>query len=45
MKFRNMRREVVRIVLGLVCLLGGVFSSAGQVKQVQMHIDGYLCGN
>jgi hypothetical protein len=26
-------------------LLASVGSSAGQVKRVQMHIGGYLCGN
>jgi hypothetical protein len=31
--------------LGLVFLFGGVSSSQAQVKQVEMHIAGYLCGN
>jgi hypothetical protein len=31
--------------LGLVFLFGGALSSQAQVKQVEMQIDGYLCGN
>jgi hypothetical protein len=29
----------------LVLLLVGAGSANAQVKKVQMHIDGYLCGN
>ena len=29
----------------LVLLFGSAVSATAQVKQVQMHIDGYLCGN
>jgi hypothetical protein len=40
-----MRRNIFLGTLGLVFLLGSVISSQGQVKQVEMHIAGYLCGN
>jgi hypothetical protein len=40
----NVRTAVVAL-LGLVFLLGGAASAGAQVKQVQMHIAGYLCGN
>jgi hypothetical protein len=32
-------------MLGIVFLFGTAGSSAAQVKQVEMHIAGYLCGN
>ena len=32
-------------MLGLLLLLGSAVSSTAQVKRVQMHIAGYLCGN
>jgi len=34
-----------KATLGLLLLLASVMSSAAQVKRVQMHIAGYLCGN
>jgi hypothetical protein len=40
-----MRRNTLLAVLGLVLLFGGAGTSSAQVKQVQMHIAGYLCGN
>jgi len=41
-----MRRKVlVMVLLGLTLLVGGAGSSMAQVKRVQMHIAGYLCGN
>lgn len=40
-----MRRKTVFAMLGLVLLLGSAASSGAQVKRVQMHIAGYLCGN
>ena len=40
-----MKRNTLLASLGLVLLFGSVFSMEAQVKQVQMHIDGYLCGN
>jgi hypothetical protein len=38
-----MRRNIFLACLALVFL--GVTSSQAQVKQVEMHIAGYLCGN
>ncbi|MDX6575831.1 MAG: hypothetical protein QOE96_1784 [Blastocatellia bacterium] len=32
-------------LLTLAILFGGAASSSAQVKRVQMHIAGYLCGN
>jgi hypothetical protein len=40
-----MRSKLLRVAFGLALLLGLAASSAAQVKRVQMHIDGYLCGN
>ncbi|HEX8139521.1 MAG TPA: hypothetical protein VF544_18325 [Pyrinomonadaceae bacterium] len=40
-----MRRYVSLALLGLVLLFGGATSSRAEVKRVQMHIAGYLCGN
>ncbi len=40
-----MKAKAVLIVLGLVLMLGGASRVEGQVKRVQMHIAGYLCGN
>jgi len=40
-----MRRNTFIATVGLVLLFGSAASSTGQVKRVQMHIDGYLCGN
>ena len=40
-----MTRNISTAVLGLVLLFGCAVSSAAQVKRVQMHIAGYLCGN
>ncbi len=45
-----MRRIVFRYAfttttLGVILLLGSTTISTAQVKQVQMHIGGYLCGN
>lgn len=42
---RNIFRHTVVVSLGLVFLFGSASSSQGQVKQVEMHIAGYLCGN
>lgn len=33
------------ISLGLVLLFGAAADSRAEVKRVQMHIAGYLCGN
>jgi hypothetical protein len=43
--FRNTFPRTFMTSLGLVFLLGSVSSSQAQVKQVEMHIAGYLCGN
>ena len=40
-----MIRNTVLATLGLVLLFGSAASSGAQVKRVQMHIAGYLCGN
>jgi hypothetical protein len=32
-------------LLGLVLVFGSATRSEAQVKRVQMHIAGYLCGN
>ena len=40
-----MKRYFLLVVFGSVLLLGSATSSTGQVKHVQMHIAGYLCGN
>jgi len=40
-----MRRNIFLGLLGLVLFLGSANSSSAQVKQVEMHIAGYLCGN
>ncbi|HKY27598.1 MAG TPA: hypothetical protein VJM12_06595 [Pyrinomonadaceae bacterium] len=40
-----MKKKAALIIVGLVVLFGGANRSDGQVKRVQMHIAGYLCGN
>jgi len=40
-----MRRNILLATLGLFLLFGNAASSSAQVKRVQMHIAGYLCGN
>jgi hypothetical protein len=40
-----MRRKPAIAVVGLILLFGSAVNSAAQVKRVQMHIAGYLCGN
>ena len=40
-----MRRNTSMVMFGLVLLFGSAVSSVAQVKRVQMHIAGYLCGN
>ncbi|HZJ46637.1 MAG TPA: hypothetical protein VFD63_22875 [Pyrinomonadaceae bacterium] len=40
-----MKRKTLLVMLGIVLLFGTAASTAAQVKQVQMHIAGYLCGN
>lgn len=40
-----MKKTVMLSVLGLVLLFGGAATSRAEVRRVQMHIAGYLCGN
>jgi hypothetical protein len=40
-----MRHQAFLTGLTLALLVGVAALSHAQVKQVQMHIDGYLCGN
>jgi hypothetical protein len=40
-----MRRNILLTIFGLVLLLSSAATSSAQVKRVQMHIAGYLCGN
>jgi hypothetical protein len=35
----------ILLTFGLVLLLGGAVHTSAQVKRIQMHIAGYLCGN
>ena len=41
----KMIKKTALIVFGLVLVFGGATRSQAQVKRVQMHIAGYLCGN
>jgi len=40
-----MIKKATLIVFSLVVVFGGATRSYAQVKRVQMHIAGYLCGN
>lgn len=40
-----MRRNIFFVAFSWALLLSTAVSSFAQVKQVQMHIAGYLCGN
>ena len=40
-----MKRHTFIGILGLILLCASAATSAAQVKKVQMHIAGYLCGN
>ena len=40
-----MKRFSLTALAGLVLLFGGATTSKAEVKRVQMHIAGYLCGN
>ena len=40
-----MIRKATLIAFGLILVFGGATPSEAQVKRVQMHIAGYLCGN
>jgi hypothetical protein len=40
-----MTKRAALILFCLVLVFGGATRSEAQVKRVQMHIAGYLCGN
>ena len=40
-----MRRYITTMLCGLVLLFGSASASRAQVRQVEMRIAGYLCGN
>jgi len=40
-----MTRNKFIATLGLILLFGSAANATAQVKRVQMHIAGYLCGN
>ena len=40
-----MKRNITLALLGLVLLMGSAGTSRAEVRRVQMHIAGYLCGN
>jgi len=42
---KKMKKTAALFTLGLMLLFGSASHSAAQVKRVQMHIAGYLCGN
>lgn len=42
---KKMKKKTALIVFGLALVFGGPGRSEAQVKRVQMHIAGYLCGN
>jgi len=42
---KKMKKRAVLLIIVLVLVFGGAARSTAQVKRVQMHIAGYLCGN
>ncbi len=40
-----MTTKIILFIAAFVMLLGGATNSFAQVKRVEMHIGGYLCGN
>jgi hypothetical protein len=40
-----MKKNTILATLGLMLLIGSAANLNAQVKRVQMHIGGYLCGN
>lgn len=40
-----MQKSIVRSLAGLILVFSTTAMSFAQIKQVQMKIDGYLCGN
>jgi len=41
----KMKRNILLTLLGLALLFGNAGVASAEVKRVQMHIAGYLCGN
>ena len=39
-----MKRQLIYTVVSLLLLFGGSTTATAQVKNIQMRIDGYLCG-
>jgi hypothetical protein len=44
-KGEEMKQNIFLTLFGFALLFGSVTSSQAQVKQIEMHIAGYLCGN
>ena len=40
-----MKKKAILIMFGLCFVFVSAITAAAQVKRVQMHIAGYLCGN
>lgn len=40
-----MQKSIARSLVGLILVFTATAISFAQIKQVQMKIDGYLCGN
>jgi len=40
-----MKIKVSLVIAGLLILFGSFHSSNAQIKRIEMHIGGYLCGN
>jgi len=41
----EMKRKTVLALAGLVLLFGSAHASRAEVRRIEMHIGGYLCGN
>jgi hypothetical protein len=41
----KMKKKLALIIFGLNLVFAGATRAEAQVKRVQMHIAGYLCGN
>lgn len=40
-----MKRYLTLALMGIVLLLGSASTSRADVRRIEMHIAGYLCGN
>jgi len=40
-----MKSRIIFVAIAFAVMLVSVFDASAQVKRVQMHIAGYLCGN